>query len=94
MAELTRAARPVCYPRMTKIITVRLREEEVARCDAEARRLGLTRTEYVRYRLFRDRGDDDGAGGGFLSRDLVGAYAVGTGSGNPQVREALAKRAQ
>ncbi len=79
---------------MTRVITVRLREEEVARCDAEARRLGLTRTEYVRHRLFGDHGEGGGPAGGFLSRDLIGAYAVGSGGGNRQVRAALAKRAR
>ena len=78
---------------MTKVITVRLREDEVARCDAEARRLGLTRTEYVRYRLFPDEAEG-GPEGQFLSQDLVGTFAVGTGSTNPQVRKALAKRAR
>lgn len=77
---------------MTKVITVRLRVEEVARCDAEAKRLGLTRTEYVRYRLFENRAESGDAGSGFVSRDLVGAYAVGSGSGNPDVRAAFAKR--
>jgi len=78
---------------MTKVITVRLREDEVAKCDAEARRLGLTRTEYVRYRLFPAE-EEGGPEDRFLSRDLVGAFAVGTGSTNPQVRKALAKRAR
>ena len=79
---------------MTKVITVRLREDEVARCDAEARRLGLTRTEYVRYRLFPAEAEEGAPEGQFLSRDLVGTFAVGTGSTNPQVRKALAKRAR
>ena len=79
---------------MSKVITVRLREDEVAKCDAEARRLGLTRTEYVRYRLFPDDAGGDAPEGSFLSRDLVGSFSVGTGSTNPQVRKALAKRVQ
>lgn len=91
---LTSLGRRVCSPCVTKVITVRLREEELARCDAEARRLGLTRTEYVRYRLFRDTGGAGHAGRAFLSQDLVGAWAIGAGSGNAQVRAALARRAR
>lgn len=79
---------------MTKVITVRLREDEVAKCDAEARRLGLTRTEYVRYRLFPDEAEEGASEGRFLSQDLVGSFTVGTGSTNPEVRKALAKRAR
>lgn len=80
---------------MTKVLTVRLKEEELARCDAEARRMGLTRTEYVRHCLFGKIEEEDAAGKSspaFLSRDLIGAFAVGSGSSNREVREALAKR--
>jgi len=76
---------------MTKVITVRLSAEELAKCDAAAREMGLTRTDYVRLRLFGGENGDWPASPRFRSRDLVGAYAVGTGSANPQVRQALAK---
>lgn len=79
---------------MTKVVTIRLKPEELACCDAAARRLGLTRTDYVRYRLFHPETAAAASPPGFLSRDLIGAYAVGTGSRNPQVRAALARQAR
>jgi len=37
---------------MTKFLTIRLTPEEIAQCDAWAKELGVTRTDFVRSRLF------------------------------------------
>ena len=65
----------------------------MALCDARARRLGVSRTDYVRHQLF-DAPAGESAGPEFKSRDLVGSFAIGTGSTNERVREAMAKRAR
>jgi len=78
---------------MTKILTVRLAPEEMEQCDAWARELGVTRTDFVRSRLF-----DCAAKPAkrvekrFSSNDLVGSLAIGNGSTNDCVRAALRKK--
>ena len=76
---------------MTKLLTLRVAPEELAYCDAEARRLGLTRTAYIRARLFNGLDAHDVPKSTFRSDDLVGLLSVGSGSTNSQVRAALAK---
>lgn len=78
---------------MTKTLTIRLAASELALCDKRAKELGVTRTDYVRSRLF----DSSGATGkkekrNFASRELVGSLAIGRGSTNEKVRAALQKR--
>lgn len=79
--------------RMTKVLTIRLAAEDLAHCDAEARRLGVTRTDFVRSRLLKDAPQNPHGKRVFLSKDLVGSMEVGNGSTNPKVRRILARRA-
>jgi hypothetical protein len=75
---------------MTKIVTVRVTESELARCDAQARRLGITRTALIRARLFEQPLPSDSIPAKrFASSDLVGSFALGRGSTNERVRAAL-----
>jgi len=79
---------------MTKVLTLRLAPEELAWCDARARELGVTRTDYVRSRLFESGPSTHKKGKrSFVSRGLIGSQAVGKGSTNSKVRAALAKKA-
>lgn len=78
--------------RMTKLITVRLTPEEISQCDQEARKLGITRSEYVRCRLFDTPGVQE-AKRSFQSKDWIGSMQVGGGSSNAAVRKAMKKQA-
>jgi hypothetical protein len=79
---------------MTKVLTVRLSPQELAQCDAWAKELGVTRTDFVRSRLFDPAtAPADRERKRFASRDLIGSLAVGSGSTNEQVRSAMRKKA-
>ena len=78
---------------MTKILTIRVAESELALCDTMAKELGVTRTDFVRSRLFDVPPSAEAKGKKrFASMDLVGSLAVGRGSTNDKVRAALGKR--
>jgi hypothetical protein len=79
---------------MTKTLTIRLAPSELAECDAQAKKLGVTRTDYVRSRLFDHPSKPmDSGKKRFASMDLAGSLAVGKGSSNAHVRAALRQRA-
>jgi len=77
---------------MTKLITVRLTPEEIRHCDQEAKKLGITRSEYVRSKLFDTSGVQK-AKRHFQSKDWIGSMQVGRGSGNSAIRQAMKKQA-
>ena len=75
---------------MTKILTVRLAPEEMELCDTWARELGMTRTDFVRSRLFDSAPKrSNRKEKRFSSTDLIGSLAVGRGSTNDCVRAAM-----
>ena len=81
---------------MTKVLTVRLPPELLARAEAKAVSLGLDRAKYVRSLLEEDlaAGEDD-SGRGFVSEDLVGIYTApqATQSAtNKRTREVIRQR--
>lgn len=77
---------------MTKLITIRLTPEEIARCDLEAGKLGITRSEYVRARLFDKAIAPSPPKRSFQSKHLIGSMQGGKGSNNSSVRKAMKKR--
>lgn len=78
---------------MTKILTVRLAPDELAQCDAWARELGVTRTDYVRSRLFDSAAKSSSCKKQrFASSDLIGSLAIGNGSTNERVRAAMGNK--
>jgi hypothetical protein len=78
---------------MTKVLTIRVAPSELDFCDARAKELGVTRTDFVRSRRF-DSPPSPGSGNKkrFASMDLIGSLVVGRGSANENVRAALGKR--
>ena len=80
---------------MSSVLTVRLSSEEIGSCDAKATSMGLTRTDYVKHLIHRDLQEKPGraAKRRFCSTDLIGKFAIGTGSTNAAVRSALVRRA-
>jgi hypothetical protein len=78
---------------MTKILTVRLAPDEMELCDAWARELGVTRTDFVRSRLFDSAAKPSSRKEKrFSSTDLIGSLAVGRGSTNDCVRAAMGNK--
>jgi len=66
--------------RMTKVLTLRLEPDLLARAEARAARLGVDRTKYVRSLIEEDLASGGKkTGSGFASSDLAGMYE---GSGN------------
>lgn len=80
---------------MATVLSVRLTSEELGSCDAKATSMGLTRTDYVKHLIHRDLQEKPGraAKRRFSSTDLIGKFAIGTGSTNAAVRAVLARRA-
>jgi hypothetical protein len=81
---------------MTKVLTVRVPVELLARAEARAHRLGLDRATYVRQLIERDV---EAAAGearstrGFASEDLAGTFRLGGHPAtNRRVREQPSKR--
>ena len=78
---------------MTKMINVRLALDEMALCDTWASELGVTRTDFVRSRLFDSAAKPSSRKEKrFSSTDLVGSLAVGRGSTNDCVRAAMGNK--
>jgi hypothetical protein len=84
---------------MTKVLTLRLSPELLARAEARAARLGLDRAKYVRMLVEEDLAVGGEMGGSgvrrFASEDLAGMY-VGDGCAatNAAARERLRGRAR
>lgn len=77
---------------MTKIISLRLPEDEVLECDRRAAERGLSRTEYLRGLITRDLtapGTGGPRGYAFKSWGVVGKYPSGRGGTNADADRAM-----
>jgi hypothetical protein len=77
---------------MTKIISLRLPEDEVLECDRRAAERGLSRTEYVRGLITRDLTAPEPGGAtayAFKSWGVVGKYPSGRGGTNADADRAM-----
>jgi hypothetical protein len=80
---------------MSKVLTVRIASELLAKAEARAIELGLDRAGYIRNLIERDL-ETDGKRGKrrFVSEDLLGAFRLGSQPAtNPRARRMLRKRA-
>jgi hypothetical protein len=79
---------------MTRVLTVRIRPELLAKAEARAAELGLDRGKYVRELIAQDVGQS--AGGSrrkFSSEDFIGSVSLGAGPyTNRRVRAAVRAR--
>jgi len=79
---------------MSNVLTVRLDSSLLARLDRKAASLGRRRAEHVRQVLEADLAQPGPkASRRFACLPLKGRYALGAGSDNASVRQALARRA-
>jgi hypothetical protein len=77
---------------MTKIISLRLPEDDLLECDRRAAERGLSRTEYLRGLITRDltAPPAEGSGGyAFKSWGVVGKYPSGGGGTNADADRAM-----
>ena len=77
---------------MTNVLTVRLPGSLLAKVDRKAASLGRRRAEHIRQVLEADVASSHARPKRFASLSLKGRYALGRGSDNVAVREALARR--
>ena len=79
---------------MTRVLTVRIEPNLLAKAEARAARLGLDRAQYVRGLIERDLVSSNGqTHGHFASEDLVGAFRLGgQAATNKRVRAKLRAR--
>ena|SRR6266540_948637 len=80
--------------RMSKVLTVRIAPELLAKAETRAVQLGLDRAGYVRSLIEQDlQNATTRSRRRFASEDLVGAFRLGGGSAtNRRVREMLRRR--
>ena len=78
---------------MPNVLTVRLPGSLLAKVDRKAAALGRGRAEHVRQVLEEDVASGQPTPKRFASLYLKGRYALGRGSDNAAVRQALARRA-
>jgi len=77
---------------MTRIISLRLPEEEISECDRRAAERGLSRTDYLRGLITRDLAEPSPStqsGYIFKSWQVVGKYPSGKGGTNAEVDRAM-----
>ncbi|PYI80140.1 MAG: hypothetical protein DME26_22160 [Verrucomicrobia bacterium] len=81
---------------MSRILTVRIEAELLAKAEARASQLGMERARYVRNLIERDvENGSTAARRRFASEDLVGRFRLGGQSAsNQQVREILRRRSK
>jgi hypothetical protein len=78
---------------MTRVLTVRVRPDLLAKAEARAAQLGLNRGKYVRDLIERDVSQAEGSAHKFASEDFIASVPLGGGPyTNPRVREAVRKR--
>jgi metal-responsive CopG/Arc/MetJ family transcriptional regulator len=78
---------------MANVLSVRLPGSLLAKVDRKAASLGRRRAEHVRQVLEADVASNPVKRKRFASLSLKGRYALGHGSDNAAVRQALARRA-
>ena len=79
---------------MSRVLTVRIEPELLAKAEARAVRLGLDRAGYVRSLIEHDlKASTDKSRRRFVSEDLVGAFRLGgEPATNQRVRQKLKQR--
>lgn len=78
---------------MSNVLTVRLPSSLLAKVDRKAAALGRARAEHVRQLLEQDVASPAPRPKRFASLSLKGRHALGRGSDNAAVRQALRRRA-
>jgi len=78
---------------MSDILTVRLPSSLMAKVDRKAASLGRRRAEHIRQVLEADVASVQTSPKRFASLSLKGRHALGRGSTNAAVRQALSRRA-
>lgn len=79
---------------MTKVLTLRMEPDLLAKAEARAARLGLDRAKYVRSLIEEDLASGGKkTGAGFASADLAGIYeGDGKAATNQETRARMSRR--
>ncbi len=78
---------------MTKVLTLRIKPELLAKAESRAAQLGLGRGKYVRDLIERDVAQGDGKPKKFASEDFIGSVSLGLGPyTNRRVRATVRQR--
>ena len=78
---------------MTRVLTLRIKPDLLAKAESRAAQLGFDRGRYVRDLIERDVSQASGKQGKFGSEDFIGSVALGGGPyTNQRVRETVRQR--
>lgn len=78
---------------MTRVLTLRITPELLAKAEARAAQLGLDRGKYVRELIAQDVAQQPGAPRTFASEDFIGSASLGLGPyTNRRVRDTVRRQ--